>query len=558
MRWRVQQRLPALSSDAFTLFGVEQDNPPVLDAIRHYFDEYLPQVVQQHLLSDGAPDWRDEDIAQQLPSLLHRHGINLRHLGRVFNLVSACAVASADDDARKAALRSFLLREMTVRSLKSVVLQKLRSNTAASADELFQGLTAASVLSALMLKYPEVALTDHDQRYITDTLLAAPVSSTSSASSQASPSPSHSVTSVWSEVRQAVMSTVSDVVMAPDFPSLEQAEHRLNSELELRALTVGQHSPALLDTMGLLLDLYKVWHAESPAATLVKAEGIINRMMMLADTDETQYSWVYNNCGMFWGETGHLKKALPLYERALRLQEASLGERHPNVMISLNNLAILYRNQGDYAQAEPLYERALRLREEVLGERHPDVADSLNGLALFYSDQGDYAKAEPLYERALRLREEVLGERHPRVATSLHNLAMLYKMQGDYAKAEPLYVRALRLYEEVLGERHPHVAATLENLAILYETQGRIDQALPMYLRALQLREEVLGLHHPDVALSCNNLGGLHLDQGQLDQAEELLNRALSIFTQCLSAEHPNIAMVNRSLLKLYSKRSSS
>jgi len=185
--------------------------------------------------------------------------------------------------------------------------------------------------------------TDHDRQYITDTLLAAPVSSTSSsASSQSPPSPSHSSPSVWSEVRQAVMSTVSDVVMAPDFPSVEQAEQRLNSELKLRALTVGEHSPALLKTMNLLLKLYQVWHADSPAATLVKAEGLIDRMVKIADTDETQYSWVYGTCGIFWNETGHPKEALPLYERSLRLDEASLGERHPNVMTTLNNLAILY------------------------------------------------------------------------------------------------------------------------------------------------------------------------------------------------------------------------
>jgi len=597
MRWRVQQRLPALSSDAFTRFGVEQDNPAVRDAIRHYFDEHLPQVVQQHLISNDTLDWRDEHVAQHLSRVLHQQGINMRHLGRVFNVVAA-AIAVADD-ARKSALRSVLLREMTVRSIKSMVLRKLRSNMEASADALFQGLTAADVLSALKLKYPDAALTDQDRKYITDTLLAAPISDTS-ASSPLPPSLSRaSLLSVWSEVRQAVTSTVSDVVMAPDFPSVEQAELRLNSELELRALTVGEHSPALLSTMDLLLKLYKVWHADGPVDTLVKAERLMNRMLKIADTDESRYSWVYNNCGMFWHETGHLEEAASLYERSLRADEASLGERHPHVATSLNNLAIVYRLKGDYAKAQPLYERALRLREEVLGERHPDVASSLNNLAILHKVQGDYATAEPLYQRALRLYEEVLGERHPQVANSLNNLANLYcvqgdfakaeplferalrlhekalgerhpdvayslnnlanlyNVQGDYAKAEPLYERASRLREEVLGERHPDVVTSLDNLAIVYEAQGRIEQALPMYLRALQLREDVLGPHHPEVASSCNNLGCVYRDQGQLDPAEELFNRALSIRTQSLPAEHPLIAQVKENLQQLHSKRSS-
>jgi len=114
MRWRVQQRLPALSSDAFTRFGLESDNPAVLEAIRHYFDVYLPQVVQRQLLSNEAPDWCDERAASRLPVVLHQHGINLRHLGRVFNLLSETKSVSPDqDEVRYSSLRSFLLREMT-------------------------------------------------------------------------------------------------------------------------------------------------------------------------------------------------------------------------------------------------------------------------------------------------------------------------------------------------------------------------------------------------------------------------------------------------------------
>jgi len=94
---------------------------------------------------------------------------------------------------------------------------------------------------------------------------------------------------------------------------VEQAEQRLNNELELRALTVGAHSPALLKTMGLLLKLYQVWHADIPAATLVKSERLIDRMMEIADTDETQFSWVYINCGLFLRQTGKVTTPKPSF-----------------------------------------------------------------------------------------------------------------------------------------------------------------------------------------------------------------------------------------------------
>jgi tetratricopeptide (TPR) repeat protein len=73
-----------------------------------------------------------------------------------------------------------------------------------------------------------------------------------------------------------------------------------------------------------------------------------------------------------------------------------LGEHHPSVAQSLNNLAALYDNQGKYEQALPLYERSLAIREKVLGEHHPDVAQSLNNLAALYYNQGKYEQALPL------------------------------------------------------------------------------------------------------------------------------------------------------------------
>ncbi|MBD2675739.1 tetratricopeptide repeat protein, partial [Aphanizomenon flos-aquae FACHB-1416] len=78
-----------------------------------------------------------------------------------------------------------------------------------------------------------------------------------------------------------------------------------------------------------------------------------------------------------------------------------------------------------YKEAEPLYQQALALRQKLLGDDHPDVATSLNNLALLYYSQGKYKEAEPLYQQALNILEQRLGVDHPRTIIVRGNLEYL-------------------------------------------------------------------------------------------------------------------------------------
>jgi hypothetical protein len=63
------------------------------------------------------------------------------------------------------------------------------------------------------------------------------------------------------------------------------------------------------------------------------------------------------------------------------------------------------------------------MKKKLLGEEHPHVALSLNNLALVLDDQGKYADAEAISREALAMQKKLLGEGHPQVALYLNNLA---------------------------------------------------------------------------------------------------------------------------------------
>jgi tetratricopeptide (TPR) repeat protein len=105
------------------------------------------------------------------------------------------------------------------------------------------------------------------------------------------------------------------------------------------------------------------------------------------------------------------------------------------------------------------------MRKQLLGEAHPDVATSLNNLAALYMTRRGANEAEPLYQEALvDAPKRSLGEAHPAVATSLNNLAVLYANQGLYQRAEPLLVQALEILQRSLGPDHPYTQSTQQSL----------------------------------------------------------------------------------------------
>jgi tetratricopeptide (TPR) repeat protein len=133
-----------------------------------------------------------------------------------------------------------------------------------------------------------------------------------------------------------------------------------------------------------------------------------------------------------------------------------------------------FHQKGLYSEAEPLSHQALALYRELLGERHPQVATSLNNLAELYRVQGRYAEAEPLYIQALELRRELLSERHPDVAGSLFNLGALRYNQGRYPEALDLFLEAETIFLTTLGADHPHTQALQGWLERRYRIKKRI------------------------------------------------------------------------------------
>ena len=188
-----------------------------------------------------------------------------------------------------------------------------------------------------------------------------------------------------------------------------------------------------------------------------------------------------------------------------------------------NQLGRLLQYQGKLDEAGVLLRDALEARRATLGDRHPETLTSINNLGLLLQYQGKLDEAGVLLREALEARRATLGDRHPGTLTSIGSLGRLLQAQGKLDEAGVLNREALEARRATLGDRHPKTLVSMGYLGRLLQDQGKLDEAGVLYLEALEASRATLGDRHPSTLIYIAFLGRLLHDQGRLGEAETLL-----------------------------------
>jgi tetratricopeptide (TPR) repeat protein len=245
--------------------------------------------------------------------------------------------------------------------------------------------------------------------------------------------------------------------------------------------------------------------------------------------DVASRSMLLDGIGTACHSMGDLTRAHDLLEQSLASDIKNLGEDHPDVATSRNNLAVVLQDQGDLVRAQELLDLALASGIKNLGVDHPEVAIRRSNLASVLIDQGDLTRARDLLELALDSDIKNLGEDHPSVATWRSNLAIVLKNQGDLARARDLLELALASDIKNLGDDHPEVAIRRYNLAGICEQEGDLVASLGLLERALRSELVSLGVDHPSAAMTRAKISNLLSRVGKHDEARKEAQEALRI-----------------------------
>jgi len=304
-------------------------------------------------------------------------------------------------------------------------------------------------------------------------------------------------------------------------------------------------------------------HADVVATRVALAEELV--LAEKADEGERMARDALATSRRVLGPT-HATTARALYALGLALQQraaydssiALLGEAvrvytrtgasTPELLEALGELANSNHYAGHLDAADSLNQRALAMDRAIYGDRHPAVGDDLINVGAGRVQRGDYAGAEPFLRQGVAIFAGAFGPESYQTAGAESVLAEDLLYLERRADARSLLVHALPIQERAFGPINEHVATTRLRLANASFDDGDYDGATAGFMRVLAIYRALHGNEHPYVATVFGDLTRVAFARHDYRTAERYMRQAVAI---ALATEGPNHVDVGIHRLKL-------
>jgi tetratricopeptide (TPR) repeat protein len=155
------------------------------------------------------------------------------------------------------------------------------------------------------------------------------------------------------------------------------------------------------------------------------------------------------------------KTEAALMRERLALARALHPDRHPEISEALDDYGVALTGVGDLAGAERAFLEAIEIETAVLGEDHPSIATTRENLGNVYFREKKLDLTARNLEVVLAMRRKALGDDSEPVARTLANMAAVYMSSGNLEAAGRTYPEAVERLRRKLGPDHPDVSHVL-------------------------------------------------------------------------------------------------
>ncbi|WOL17203.1 clustered mitochondria protein-like [Canna indica] len=218
---------------------------------------------------------------------------------------------------------------------------------------------------------------------------------------------------------------------------------------------------------------------------------------------------------------GSLNDAYTLFSEAFSMLQQITGPLHRDVANCCRYLAMVLYHAGDLAGAIVQQHKELIINERCLGLDHPDTAHSYGNMALFYHGLNQTELALRHMSRTLQLLSLSSGPDHPDVAATFINVAMMYQDLGNMKSALRYLQEALKKNERLLGPEHIQTAVCYHALAIAFNCMGAFKLSIQHEKKTYEILVKQLGEEDPRTQDSENWIKNFTLREQQVNAQKQ-------------------------------------
>ena len=140
-------------------------------------------------------------------------------------------------------------------------------------------------------------------------------------------------------------------------------------------------------------------------------------------------------------------------ERAVDGLQRRLGPEDPLTLNAMFNLARTYLHLGEEEKTRQLLVWVLRLQKRFFGMKHPETLMTRNELGmLLCASRKHLLAAQRLVENVLQTRRQILGEEHAYTLWSVNDLSKIYVETGRADKAVAILEDIIPIVKRTLGD----------------------------------------------------------------------------------------------------------
>jgi tetratricopeptide (TPR) repeat protein len=238
----------------------------------------------------------------------------------------------------------------------------------------------------------------------------------------------------------------------------------------------------------------------------------------LSKTDDLDHLDTINNLGCLYRETFRPELAIRLLKEALEISEKKFGKNATQVGLQCINLGLALEDLCNLKEAIPLFERAVRINQT-----HPEFI--LNAcqdnatLSVALRNAGRLREAEVKAKEALTLVEAYGYEQHPIASIIKNNYAKVLEAKKSFDDARELLESAFETTKLCFDQNSPHKAFCLNNLGINSLCSGNYDRSIIELQESLEIESSQSKPNYHRLSHRELNLGAAYLISKDIEQS---------------------------------------